>query len=435
MMRLKMKVNRRAFTLIELLVVIGIIGILLAILLPAVNSAREAARRLSCTNNMRQMAIAVHLFNDTNDGLPPVCIFAGRPTIHMLLWPYIEKQALYEMAQNAGLFKMDTSAVICNDYWWRTLTDEQKKAYSSVSVYRCPSSNGSYSHKERRKNSDGTDKGRGCRGPTTDYITLIAKQAVVGPRERQDAGGQPNQVRGWNLYNAQHVNGIYGDPKYFYGPFRIARLDYQKRDQIEWQDFMAQTKTCAQDIQGWGPRDSMAWWADGASNQLIFAEKHIPSWALQANTGRDAESWNGGYQVTEYPYFHTWMATNIARHVIDAPHLFATSPNDPITQKPNPGRTPFPYLCIEDSVKKDSESDEQYARRINERRTDTYNEFNLALGSSHPSIVVFARGDGSVYTISKNTKPSIILALTRVNEGTDWNSVFTGGNDSGNDGR
>jgi hypothetical protein len=411
----------------------------MAILLPAVNSAREAARRLSCSNNLKQMGLAVHMFSDTNDGLPPVCIFAGRPTIHMLLWPYVEKQALYDMIESMKLLKMGSDAedvVICNDYWWRQLNDNDKKAFASVTIYRCPSSNGSYSQKERKKNStDGKDRGRGCRGPTTDYVTLIAKQAIIGNNERQYANGEPNKIRAWNLYNAQHVNGTYGDPKYFCGPFRVARLDYDKRPVADpkWQDFMEQTRDCAKSIKGWGPRDQMSYWEDGASNQLIFGEKHIPQWALQGNSGRDAESWNGGYQVTEYPYFHTWMATNIARHVVDVPHLFAKSPNDPITQQPNSGRILHDTLCLEDSPNQGRyETEAQFESRKNERRTDTYNELNLALGSSHPSVVMFARGDGSVYGISKSVKPSVVFALTKVNEGTDWNSVDLSG--SGNDG-
>jgi hypothetical protein len=340
----------------------------------------------------------------------------------MLLWPYLEKQALYEMAEGAGLFKMDTDARICNDFWWRSLDDEQKKVYSSVTVYRCPASNGSYSHKERT-----STRGRGCRGPTTDYVTLIAKQPVVGPND----SGVADTIRGWNLYNAQHVGGIYGDPKYFYGPFRVARIDYPPRTEHPgYTNFMQQKRDDVRAITGWGPRDSMSWWTDGASNQLIFGEKHIPSWALHGN-GREAESWNGGYQVTEYPYFHTWMATNIARHVLDVPHLFATSPNDPLTLVPNPARAQnpradvWPHLCLEDAKKRDNESDESYEYRIKrERRTDTYGRLNLALGSSHPAVAMFARGDGSVYAISKQARPNVIFSLTRVDEGTTWESVF-----------
>src|SRR3954464_13020076 len=91
--------NRRlAFTLVELLVVIAIIGVLVALLLPAVQSARESARRMQCTNHVKQGVLAMHNYNDTNlvmpDG-PREVPSTRRHSWVPALWPYVEQQNLY----------------------------------------------------------------------------------------------------------------------------------------------------------------------------------------------------------------------------------------------------------------------------------------------------------------------------------------------------
>jgi hypothetical protein len=244
-----------AFTLVELLVVIGIISMLIAMLLPAVQSAREAARRMQCSNHLKQFGLAVQMFHDPQGGLPPFGIDIERQSTFTFLLPYIEQQPLYDyMASRAegGLIAMSASS------WWQNdpggfplMTDEMRTSFASIPIVKCPSRRSGIAKTDfvpssPRMNDPST-------GPQGDYAVVCLDQyegeIMPGTSDRGlwSVGGNQN-------YPERIANQL--------GPFRAVQL-------------LGDTSLPAH-LLGWKPRDTFSRLADGTSHQFLLGEKHIP---------------------------------------------------------------------------------------------------------------------------------------------------------------
>lgn len=230
---------RSGFTLVELLVVITIIGILIALLLPAVQAAREAARQSQCLNNLKQMGLAAHEFEQARQVVPPAFLTgSGHATWMVIIMPYMEMGSLATMAN------------LKQQYYW--MPDDVRR--TQVSFYYCPTRRRPprLSVANDNRPSEGIDQN--IPGALADYGMCIGD----------------GTLRPWWFGNCDHANKIYvnsgnglGDSTHYFSP-------------TTW--FSGTTSPNPAGgyfYSNWKARRTFAQVRDGLSNTLMFGERFI----------------------------------------------------------------------------------------------------------------------------------------------------------------
>jgi len=167
-----MQRRKKGFTLIELLVVIAIIAILIALLLPAVQAAREAARRTECKNHMKQLALALHNYHDTNFVFPPGWMGGNQAGWGMLLLPYCEFKPIY------GL--VNFNAVMVNTINQTAPNRNLDQIALVLNLFKCPSSGDSAAVSSSRCGSSGDYSFRTVNAATANYLANAGTLLVDG---------------------------------------------------------------------------------------------------------------------------------------------------------------------------------------------------------------------------------------------------------------
>jgi prepilin-type N-terminal cleavage/methylation domain-containing protein len=267
----------KGFTLVELLVVIAIIGILIALLLPAIQAARAAARRNSCLNNAKQVVLACQNYADSNQGcFPPGAVHGGKPAAMCYILPFIEEGTLFKQ------LNLTTSA-----------TGQTAIAKNVIDAYVCPEYPGEKAPNNNSGNSYSPDG-----GGIANYQFVGGYYFSTLPAAQYDTSSYGNFPK----------NGMFGLTKLVNGNretkgVRLRKVADGLSKTFAYAEFTQNDKKDSTSPYYGLPGNMRAWIASDNNNFGFYAMKAVATYAVNANVDRQAD----GVPFNHLPFgsFHT----------------------------------------------------------------------------------------------------------------------------------
>lgn len=337
--------ERSRLRVVEWVVVLAILGVLFALGTPAVLAAREAARRVQCTNNLKRIGLAVHNFHDTFNGLPPLALGDARASMFLVIKPFDEGSGAYnffnggnERANTKFGNLVDGSSSTEPVSAWAVLSDVERMVAASTSYMQCPSRRTGIQQTAMHGPSDL------YAGPLGDYAVVFYDGVYLEGSKLDLGPPDVSAENGWRLHQ-DPCN--WDEVEKQRGAIRLACVPCDEDDPYPQ----------------WKPRDTFARLTDGTSTTFIVGEKHVRQGELGRYSASPDEQ-DGVYLFTSNLGGRNY---NVARNL------------------------GFPLA--------NGANDKRFARGQQPPRGP---EKDFGFGSWHSGVVQFVRGDGSVTPVNWN---------------------------------